>query len=46
MAHRKHSGSSTEELGREVVKDRAFINVTAVFDPAALGAAGNRVWRL
>jgi UDP-N-acetyl-D-galactosamine dehydrogenase len=46
VAHREYTGLSIEDLGRKMVKGGAFIDVKAVFDPAALGAAGYRVWRL
>jgi UDP-N-acetyl-D-galactosamine dehydrogenase len=46
VAHREYTRLSVEDLGRKMIKGGAFIDVKAVFDPAALGAAGYRVWRL
>ena len=46
VAHREFAALSIEELSRKVVKGGAFIDVKAAYDPAALAAAGLRVWRL
>jgi len=46
VAHREYGALAIEDLLRRVVKGGAFIDVKAAFDPAALAAAGLRVWRL
>ena len=46
VAHREYQALSVEDLGKKMVKGGAFIDVKAVFDEAALKAAGYRVWRL
>ena len=46
VSHREFAALAPEDLARKVVMGGAFIDVKAVFDPAALGAVGLRVWRL
>ena len=46
VAHREFAELSVEDFGKKLVKGGAFIDVKAAFDPAALKAAGYRVWRL
>ena len=46
VAHRQYTGFSVTDLGKEVIKGEAFIDVKAVFDQRALEAGGYRVWRL
>ena len=46
VAHHQYLHLSTEDISRKLVKDGAFIDVKALFDPKMLEAAGYRVWRL
>jgi len=46
VAHVEYAQRSIEDICKKVVKGGSFIDVKAAFDPAALGAAGLRVWRL
>jgi len=46
VAHRQYTGFSVTDLGKEVIKGEAFIDVKAAFDQRALEAGGYRVWRL
>ncbi len=46
VAHREFAALSIEDLSRKLVKGGAFIDVKSAYDPAALAAAGLRVWRL
>jgi len=46
VAHRECKGLSVKGLGKKMVKGGAFIDVKAVFDPAALAAAGLKMRRL
>ena len=46
VAHREYQAMSVEDLGRKMIKGGAFVDVKAAFDPAALQAAGYRLWRL
>lgn len=46
VAHREYQAMSVDDLGRKMIKGGAFVDVKAAFDPAALQAAGYRLWRL
>jgi UDP-N-acetyl-D-galactosamine dehydrogenase len=46
VSHREFAALTPAELGRLLVDGGPVIDVKAVFDAAALGAAGYRVWRL
>ncbi|MCB1998865.1 MAG: nucleotide sugar dehydrogenase, partial [Rhodoferax sp.] len=46
VAHREYQAMSVEDLGRKLIKNGAFIDVKAAFDPAAITGAGYKLWRL
>ncbi len=46
VAHREYQAMTVEDLGRKLIKNGAFIDVKAAFDPTAISGAGYRVWRL
>ncbi|MDP3085852.1 MAG: nucleotide sugar dehydrogenase [Rubrivivax sp.] len=46
VAHREFAELSVADLGTKLVSGGAFIDVKAAYDPAALRAAGYRLWRL
>jgi UDP-N-acetyl-D-galactosamine dehydrogenase len=46
VAHREYQAMSVQELGHKMIQGGAFIDVKAAFDPAAIRAAGYRLWRL
>jgi len=46
VAHREYAALSVADISSKLNPGGAFIDVKAVFDAAALQAAGHRVWRL
>ena len=46
VAHKEYVALSSEALGQKLVAGGAFIDVKAIFDQAAMRAAGFQVWRL
>ena len=46
VSHREFLDLGIDDIGKKLVKNGAFIDVKAAFDPAAIEGAGYRLWRL